>query len=80
MARFGQQTRLVAAKGCADALISKFCHALVSRRDVIVWDIGGPHQPPLPLERMARESPSTPQDVPLHPSAAAVWRAHGFLA
>jgi hypothetical protein len=30
------------------------------------------------LERMARESPYTPQDVPLHP-AAAVRRAHGFL-
>ncbi|HEY6495153.1 MAG TPA: TetR family transcriptional regulator, partial [Trebonia sp.] len=62
-----------------DALITKFCEALVSRRDAIVWDIGGPHQPPLPLERMARESPSTPQDVPLHPAAAAVWRTHGFL-
>ncbi|HEY1822213.1 MAG TPA: TAXI family TRAP transporter solute-binding subunit [Trebonia sp.] len=62
-----------------DALISKFCQALVTRRDAIVWDIGAKHQPPLPLERMARESPSTPQDVPLHPAAAAVWRAHGFL-
>jgi TRAP-type uncharacterized transport system substrate-binding protein len=62
-----------------DALITRFCQALISRRDVIVWDIGGPQQPPLPLERMARESPYTPQDVPLHPAAAAVWRAHGFL-
>ena len=62
-----------------DALITKFCQALIRRQDTIVWDIGGPTQPPLPLERMARESPSTPQDVPLHPSAAAVWRAHGFL-
>ena len=61
------------------ALIEKFCAALISRRDTIVWDIGGPRQPPLPLERMARESPSTPQDVPLHPTAAAVWRHHGFL-
>jgi hypothetical protein len=61
------------------ALIEKFCAALISRRDAIVWDIGGPSQPPLPLDRMARESPSTPQDVPLHPAAAAVWRAHGFL-
>ena len=62
-----------------DALIEKFCQALITRRDAIVWDIGGPQQPPLPLDRMARESPSTPQDVPLHPAAAAVWRAHGFL-
>jgi hypothetical protein len=62
-----------------DALIEKFCLALIARRDSIVWDIGGPVQPPLPLDRMARESPYTPQDVPLHPAAAAVWRAHGFL-
>ncbi len=61
------------------ALIEKFCHALITRQDAIVWDIGGPRQPPLPLDRMARESPSTPQDVPLHPAAAAVWHAHGYL-
>lgn len=63
-----------------DALVEKFCLALIARRDTIVWDIGGPRQPPLPLERMARESPATPQDVPLHPAAAAVWRAHGYLS
>jgi hypothetical protein len=63
-----------------DTLIERFCLALLARRDTIVWDIGGVRQPPLPLERMARESPSTPQDVPLHPAAAAVWQAHGYLA
>ena len=31
-----------------DALITKFCQALISRQDAIVWDIGGPRQPPLP--------------------------------
>ena len=62
-----------------DELVGHFCEALVSRRDGIVWDIGGPRQPPLPLERMVRESPATPLDVPLHPRAAAVWRRHGFL-
>jgi TRAP-type uncharacterized transport system substrate-binding protein len=63
----------------ADELVELFCQALVTRRDSIVWDIGGPHQPPLPLERMVRDSPLTPIDVPLHPRAAAVWRQHGFL-
>jgi hypothetical protein len=53
--------------------------ALVSRRDDIVWDIGGVHQPPLPIERMVKESPVTPLDVPMHPRAAAVWRQHGYL-
>lgn len=33
----------------------------------------------LPLERMVKESPSTPFDVPMHPRAAAVWREHGYL-
>jgi hypothetical protein len=42
-------------------------------------DIGGVRQPPLPLERMVREAPDTPLDVPMHPSAADVWRQHGFL-
>jgi hypothetical protein len=49
------------------------------RRDHIPWDIGGVSQPPLPLERMVRESSVTPLDVPLHPRAAAVWQRHGFL-
>jgi TRAP-type uncharacterized transport system substrate-binding protein len=62
-----------------DALVGHFCQALVSRREHIPWDIGGNHQPPLPLQRMVHESPATPQDVPMHPRAAAVWREHGYL-
>ena len=61
-----------------DQLIELFCQALVTRRDSIVWNIGGPHQPPLPLEQMVKDSPVTPLDVPLHPRAAAVWQRHGF--
>jgi hypothetical protein len=62
-----------------NTLIERFCEALIARRETIVWDIGGVRQPPLPLDRMVRESPSTPQDVPLHPAATAVWQAHGYL-
>ncbi len=62
-----------------DVLVDQFCRALFARRDTIVWDIGGVQQPPLPLERMVRDSPITPLDVPLHPRAAAVWTEHGFL-
>jgi TRAP-type uncharacterized transport system substrate-binding protein len=61
------------------ALVEQFCQALVSRREDIVWDIGGVHQPPLPLERMVKESPATPLDVPMHARAAAVWRQLGYL-
>jgi TRAP-type uncharacterized transport system substrate-binding protein len=63
----------------SDTLIEHFCQALVSRRDDIVWDTGGLRQPPLPLEQMVKESPSTPFDVPMHPGAAAVWREYGYL-
>jgi hypothetical protein len=62
-----------------DDLVGHFCQALVVRREHIPWDIGGVHQPPLPLERMVHESPATPQDVPMHPRSAAVWQEHGFL-
>jgi TRAP-type uncharacterized transport system substrate-binding protein len=62
-----------------DELIEKFCRALIARRDTIAWDIGGVRQPPLPLNRMARESPATPQDVPLHPAATAIWQELGYL-
>jgi TRAP-type uncharacterized transport system substrate-binding protein len=60
-------------------LIERFCRALVTRRDQIVWDIGGVDQPSLPLEQMVSDSPATPLDVPLHPAAAAVWREQGWL-
>jgi len=39
----------------------------------------GVRQPPLPLERMVREAPDTPFDVPMHPAAAEVWRQQGYL-
>ncbi|HTU74528.1 MAG TPA: TAXI family TRAP transporter solute-binding subunit [Trebonia sp.] len=63
----------------SDVLVEQFCQALVSRREGIAWGIGAARQPPLPLERMVRDSPDTPLDVPLHPCAAAVWRQHGYL-
>jgi hypothetical protein len=62
-----------------DPLVGQFCRALVARRDDIVWDIGGVRQPPLPLERMVREAPDTPFDVPMHPAATEVWRQRGYL-
>ena len=33
----------------------------------------------LPVERMAREAPDTPQTVPLHPAAERFWRSRGYL-
>jgi TRAP-type uncharacterized transport system substrate-binding protein len=49
--------------------------ALDARKHLIPWQGEGP----LPVERMAREAPDTPQLVPLHPAAERVWRAKGYL-
>jgi TRAP-type uncharacterized transport system substrate-binding protein len=63
----------------SDELITAFCEALVARRGRIPWDIGGDDQPPLPLERMCRDSAETPLDVPFHPAAERIWNTQGFL-
>jgi TRAP-type uncharacterized transport system substrate-binding protein len=63
----------------SDLFIRNFCAALLARRQRIQWQIGGPDQPPLPLEQMVRDSRETPLDVPLHPEAERFWRERGIL-
>jgi len=58
-----------------DALIAQFCAALEARKDSIPWQGDGP----LPLARMCRDTPETPQDVPFHPAAERFWRERGYL-
>jgi TRAP-type uncharacterized transport system substrate-binding protein len=58
-----------------DALVTPICAALDARKAAIPWQGQGP----LPLERMCREAPDTPQDVPLHPAAERFWRERGYL-
>lgn len=58
-----------------DDLITAMCAALDERKAAIPWQGQGP----LPLERMCREAPDTPQDVPLHPAAERFWRERGYL-
>lgn len=63
-----------------DALIAGFCRALEARKDRIPWEMGDArNQPPLPLERMCRDTPEGPLDVPLHPAAEQVWQELGYL-
>ena len=38
-----------------------------------------PYTKPLPVEKMCRDSPETPLDVPLHPAAERFWRERGYL-
>ena len=65
--------------GVSDLLIQNFCEALEARKQRIQWDIGGVEQPPLPLERMCRDTEETPFDVPLHPVAEHFWHERGYL-
>lgn len=59
-----------------DELITAFCSALEQRKQAIPWQGAGP----LPLERMCKNGPDTPLDVPLHPAAERFWRQRGYLA
>jgi TRAP-type uncharacterized transport system substrate-binding protein len=67
------------AASADDALVEQFCRSLEHAKDRIVWNIGPEHQAPLPLDRMVKESPATPFDVPLHPAAQAFWERQGYL-
>jgi TRAP-type uncharacterized transport system substrate-binding protein len=58
-----------------DELVRSICAALVTRKHFIPWDGEGA----LPIERMCRESPDTPQLVALHAAAARYWRELGFV-
>ena len=58
-----------------DDLVTQICEALEARAALIPWQSEGP----LPVARMARDAPDTPQLVPLHPAAERHWRARGFL-
>lgn len=58
-----------------DSAVRRMCAGLEARKDVIPWDGDGP----LPLERMCRDTPDTPLDVPLHPAAEAFWKERGYL-
>lgn len=58
-----------------DKVVTDICTALDMRKDRIPWDGEGP----LPTATMCRESPDTPQTIPLHPAAARYWRQLGYL-
>ena len=60
----------------ADEIITPFCAALEARKDRIPWWGGGP----LPLERMCRDTPETPVNIPFHPAAERFWRERGYLS
>jgi TRAP-type uncharacterized transport system substrate-binding protein len=58
-----------------DAIVTSVCAALDARKERIVWQEPGP----LPLERMCRDTPAGPLNIPLHPAAERFWRERGYL-
>lgn len=56
-------------------LVTQICQGFEARRHLIPWQEEGP----LPIERMCRNCPDTPLDVPLHPAAEEFWRGRGYL-
>ena len=58
-----------------DRLVEQICAALEARKHLIPWQGEGP----LPTERMCRDAPDTPMDVPLHPAAERFWRRCGYV-
>jgi hypothetical protein len=56
-----------------DGVVRGFCAALDARKDHIPWQGEGP----LPVERMCRDTPEGPLNIPLHPAAERYWRERG---
>jgi TRAP-type uncharacterized transport system substrate-binding protein len=59
-----------------DDFVTRVCESLVARAETIPWQSPGP----LPVARMCRDAPDTPQLVPLHPAAERYWREQGYMS
>ena len=59
-----------------DAIVNAICSALEARKEKILWQEEGP----LPLDRMCRDTPEGPLNIPLHPAAERFWRERGYLS
>jgi TRAP-type uncharacterized transport system substrate-binding protein len=59
-----------------DTIVTSICSALEARKEKIPWQEEGP----LPLNRMCRDTPEAPLNIPLHPAAERFWRDRGYLS
>ena len=59
----------------ADDDVAQICSALAACVSRIPWQ----EDSPLSLERMCRNAPDAPFDVPFHPAAERSWRERGIL-
>jgi hypothetical protein len=60
----------------SDNIVTSICSALEARKEKIPWQEEGP----LPLDRMCRDTPQGPLNIPLHPAAERFWRERGYLS
>ena len=60
----------------SDDVVTALCAALEASKERIPWQGEGP----LPLDRMCRDTPDGPLDVPLHPAAERFWRQKGYIS
>jgi TRAP-type uncharacterized transport system substrate-binding protein len=58
-----------------ESLVTSICSALEARKGSILWEGEGS----LPLDRMCRDTPEGPLNIPLHPAAERFWRERGYL-
>jgi TRAP-type uncharacterized transport system substrate-binding protein len=58
-----------------DTIVTSICSALEARKEKIPWQEEGP----LPLDRMCRDTPEGPLNIPLHPAAERFWHERGYL-
>lgn len=58
-----------------DKVVTDICAALEARKARIPWDGDGP----LPTAAMCRDTPETPQAIPLHLAAERYWQQLGYL-
>jgi NMT1-like family len=58
-----------------DTIVTSICSALEARKEKIPWQEEGP----LPLDRMCRDTPEGPLNIPLHPAAEHFWCERGYL-
>jgi NMT1-like family len=59
-----------------DNIVTSICSALEAKKEKIPWQEEGP----LPLDRMCRDTPEGPLNIPLHPAAERFWRDRGYLS
>ena len=59
-----------------DTIVTSICSRPRNKGEKILWQ----EQGPLPLDRMCRDTPEGPLNIPLHPAAERFRRERGYLS